>query len=196
MFKQLNIHTIPGGYPGSGRRVYPGFYQLTGFITLNPMPHIKQYKNFVVNSLKGDEESLEKFRDFYDEYFAVLDMTESFYIETLEKVFFEHHIPTGQMTYRGEPVDFGAIRETALLTVEGENDHFCPPSQTEAAHAICANVPEAKRGHHLQPGVGHYGVFSGSKFQSEIYPAIRDFIHGLDEAPAPAPKKKARSTAN
>ncbi len=177
LFKKLNIHKIPPGYPGSGRRVYPGFIQLTGFITLNPMPHVKQYKNFAVNSVKGDDASLEKFRDFYDEYFAVLDMTESFYVETLQKVFFEHHIPTGQMTYRGKPVDFGAIRKTALLTVEGENDNFCPPSQTEAAHDVCVNVPEERRGHYIQPGVGHYGVFSGSKFQGEIYPVIRDFIH-------------------
>ena len=177
LFKKLNIHKVPFGYPGKGRRVYPGFFQLSGFIALNPMPHVKQYKNFVVNSVKGDDAALAKFRDFYDEYFAVLDMTESFYVETLQKVFFEHHIPTGQMTYRGELVDFGAIKSTALLTVEGENDNFCPPSQTEAAHAICANIPAERRGHYIQPGVGHYGVFSGSKFQAEIYPVIRDFIY-------------------
>ena len=141
--------------------------------------------------------ALEKFRDFYDEYFAVLDMTESFYIETLEKVFFDHHIPTGKMTYQGELVDFGAIRKCALLTVEGENDNFCPPSQTEAAHDICKNVPEARRGHHFQTGVGHYGVFSGSKFQAEIYPVIRDFIYkspielSLVKAKAPAGKVAA-----
>ncbi len=184
MFKTLNIHKIPRGYPGSGRRVYPGFLQLNGFITLNPMPHVKQYGRFIKNSIKGDEEGLDRFRDFYDEYFAVLDMTEKFYVETLEKVFFDHHIPTGQMTYEGELVDFGAIRETALLTVEGANDNFCPPSQTEAAHDICANVPEERRGHHLQEGVGHYGVFSGSKFQAEIYPAIRDFIYKMEAVSA------------
>jgi poly(3-hydroxybutyrate) depolymerase len=176
LFAKSNVHTIPAGYPGSGRRVYPGFYQLSGFITLNPMPHIKQYTNFVKNGIKGDDAALDRFRDFYDEYNAVLDMTESFYLETLKKVFFEHHIPTGQMTYQGELVDFGAIRKTALLTVEGENDNFCPPSQTEAAHDVCKNVPENLRGHYVQPGVGHYGVFSGSKFQAEIYPVIRDFI--------------------
>ena len=184
LFKKLNIHKIPAGYPGKGRRVYPGFFQLSGFITLNPMPHVKQYVNFVKNSMKGDDASLERFRDFYDEYFAVLDMTESFYVETLQKVFFEHHIPTGQMTFEGELVDFGAIRDTALLTVEGANDNFCPPSQTEAAHDICKNVPEDRRGHHLQAGVGHYGVFSGSKFQAEIYPAIREFIYKMAEQPA------------
>jgi poly(3-hydroxybutyrate) depolymerase len=191
LFVKSNVHTIPGGYPGSGRRVYPGFYQLSGFITLNPMPHIKQYTSFIKNGLKGDHAAQERFRDFYDEYNAVLDMTESFYIETLQKVFFEHHIPTGQMTYQGELVDFGAIRKTALLTVEGENDNFCPPSQTEAAHDVCVNVPEARRGHYVQPGVGHYGVFSGSKFQAEIYPVIRDFI-GKSLA-APETDKAAKS---
>ena len=189
MFKKFNIHTVPPGFPGVGRRVYPGFLQLSGFISLNPKPHLTQYKNFVANSMKGDETALDRFRDFYDEYFAVLDMAESFYIETLQKIFFEHHIPTGQMTYRGEPVDFGAIRKSGLLTVEGANDNFCPPLQTEAAHDICANVPEDRRGHYLQPGVGHYGVFSGSKFQAEIYPVIRDFIfHSMAEPEAGKPR--------
>lgn len=191
MFKKMNIQKIPGGYPGSGRRVYPGFIQLSGFITLNPLPHVKQYQRFVKNSVSGDDESVEKFRDFYDEYYAVLDMTESFYIETLEKVFFDHHIPTGKMTYEGKLVDFGAIRKCALLTVEGENDNFCPPTQTEAAHDICKNVPPERRGHHLQTGVGHYGVFSGSKFQAEIYPAIRDFISRIIDEPAEV-KARAR----
>ena len=195
-FKKLNIHKVPRGYPGAGRRVYPGFIQLSGFITLNPMPHVKQYVNFTKNSVKGKEDALERFRDFYDEYFAVLDMAEKFYVETLEKVFFEHHIPTGKMTFEGELVDFGAIRETALLTVEGANDNFCPPSQTEAAHAICANVPEHRRGHHLQQGVGHYGVFSGSKFQAEIYPAIRDFIFTMEAVETKPARSKASASGN
>ena len=189
MFRRLNIHAVPAGYPGVGRRVYPGFLQLNGFITLNPMPHVKQYKNFVRNSLLGDEPALDRFRDFYDEYFAVLDMSESFYLETLEKIFFEHHIPNGRMTFRGKPVDFGAIRKAGLLTVEGANDNFCPPQQTEAAHDVCVNVPEDLRGHYVQPGVGHYGVFSGSKFQAEIYPVIRDFIfHAMAEPEAGQPR--------
>lgn len=196
MFKKLNIHKVPKGYPGAGRRVYPGFVQLSGFIALNPMPHVKQYVNFVKNSVKGDDDSLERFRDFYDEYYAVLDMAEKFYVETLEKIFFEHHIPTGKMTYEGELVDFGAIRKAGLLTVEGANDNFCPPSQTEAAHAICANVPEHRRGHHLQQGVGHYGVFSGSKFQAEIYPAIRDFIFTMGAVETKPARSKAAASGN
>lgn len=175
-FEKNNIHTIPAGYPGSGRRVYPGFYQLSGFIALNPMPHVKQYKSFIQNSVKGNEPPLTKFRDFYDEYFAVLDMTESFYIETLRKVFMEHHIPTGRCDYRGEPVDFAGITDMPLLTVEGANDHLCPPGQTEAAHDVFSGLPPEMRKNYVQEGVGHYGVFSGSKFQSGIYPVIRDFV--------------------
>ena len=198
-FKKLNIHKVPRGYPGAGRRVYPGFFQLSGFMTMNPMPHLKQHYGFLKNSIAGNDEALEKFRDFYDEYFAVLDMGERFYIETLEKVFFDQHIAKGIMTFRDETVDFGAIRETALLTVEGANDNFCPPTQTEAAHDVCANIPDEKRGHYLQPGVGHYGVFSGSKFQNDIYPVIRDFIRktiaGLphDHAVKSPPRPKAEA---
>ncbi|MCB2077888.1 MAG: polyhydroxyalkanoate depolymerase [Novosphingobium sp.] len=180
LLKTTNIHTIPKGYPGSGRRVYPGFFQLTGFISLNPKPHFRQYWNFLKNGIKGDDESLQKFRDFYDEYFAVLDMDEKFYLETLQKVFMEHHIPTGQMTYEGELVDFAAVDDLALLTVEGANDNFCPPGQTEAAHGIFSGIPDALKKNYIQEGVGHYGVFSGSKFQKSIYPVIRDWIKEHD----------------
>jgi len=179
-FQRNNIHTMPSGFAGSGRKVYPGFMQLSGFIMLNPKPHVKQYINFVKNSMKGDEVALQKFRDFYDEYFAVLDMTEAFYIDTLQKVFVEHHIPTGQITFRGEKVDFSLVKEMSLLTVEGENDNFCPPGQTEAAHDIFSKIPKDRHKNHVQEGVGHYGVFSGSKFQKSIYPVIRDFIHAAD----------------
>ncbi len=176
MMKASNIHVLPRGHAGAGRRVYPGFFQLAGFIMLNPRPHIEKYFDFIKNSLKGDDAALDYFRTFYDEYFAVLDSTEAFYMETLQRIFFEHHIPTGQMTYQGELVDFAAIENMALLTVEGSKDGFCPPGQTSAAHDIIANIPEAKRGRHIQDGVGHYGVFSGSKFQGGIYPVVRDFI--------------------
>lgn len=175
-----NIHTIPKGYPGSGRRVYPGFFQLSGFIMLNPKPHFKQYINFVKNSMKGDDEALQKFRDFYDEYFAVLDMSEAFYLDTLQKVFVEHHIPKGEMTFQGELVDFASVSDMSLLTVEGENDNFCPPGQTEAAHDVFKGIPADRRKNHIQEGVGHYGVFSGSRFQKNIYPVIRDFIQAAD----------------
>ena len=176
LMAKTNIHTVPKGFPGSGRRVYPGFFQLSGFVMMNPMPHVKKYLSFVKDSVKGDDVSTDFFRNFYNEYFAVLDSTESFYIETLEKIFFEHHIPKGEMTFRGAPVDFTAVKDMPLLTIEGGKDGFCPPGQTEAAHGIMSSIPEGKRGHYIQEGVGHYGVFSGSRFQGEIYPVIRDFI--------------------
>jgi poly(3-hydroxybutyrate) depolymerase len=194
LFEKNNVHTVPRGYPGSGRRVYPGFYQLAGFLTLNPKPHFRQYRDFIKNSLKGDEAALDKFRDFYDEYFAVLDMTESFYLETLRKVFFEHHIATGQMEFRGEPVDFAAVKDMPLLTVEGGNDHLCPPGQTLAAHEVFSGIEPDLHKNHLQEGVGHYGVFSGSRFRRDIYPVIREFVG--ESAERKRPRAKLRVAAN
>lgn len=195
--RKINIHEVPAGFPGTGRRVYPGFFQLSGFVMMNPVPHIQKYLSFVKDSVKGNEASTDFFRNFYNEYFAVLDMTETFYLETLERIFFDQHIPLGKMTFRGDPVDFAAVEDMALLTVEGGKDGFCPPGQTEAAHAVMTGIPQDKRGHHLQDGVGHYGVFSGSRFQKEIYPVIRDFI-GRSEAGLRYPRShpvKARTGA-
>jgi poly(3-hydroxybutyrate) depolymerase len=177
LMRSVAIKTVPRAFPGAGRRVYPGFFQLSGFMSINLMPHLKKHASFMGDGIKGNDDAAEAFRDFYDEYFAVLDMTESFYVDSLERVFFEHHIPLGLMTYRGERVDFGAIRDMPLLTVEGAKDNMCGPGQTVAAHDICPNIPAHKRGQHVQAGAGHYGVFSGSRFQNEIYPAVRDFMH-------------------
>jgi poly(3-hydroxybutyrate) depolymerase len=171
-----NIKTVPYGFAGAGRKVYPGFFQLSGFMSLSLMPHLKKYWSFLNDGIAGDDDASEAFRDFYDEYFAVLDMTESFYIETLQRIFFEHHVPLGKMTYEGAPVNFRALDAMPLLTIEGGKDNMCSIGQTEAAHGLCPNIPDAKRAHHLQEGVGHYGVFSGSKFQDDIYPVARDFI--------------------
>lgn len=176
LLKASNIKTVPAGFPGVGRRVYPGFYQLSGFMLLSLKPHIEKYAAFVKDGIAGNADALQAFRDFYDEYFAVLDMTESFYLDSVRRIFYEHHIPRGIMTYRGETVDFGALASMPLLTVEGAKDNMCTRGQTEAAHAICPNIPDSKRARHVQDGVGHYGVFSGSRFQGEIYPVIRDFI--------------------
>jgi poly(3-hydroxybutyrate) depolymerase len=176
LFKASNIKKIPGGHPGSGRMVYPGFYQITGFISLSPKGHVQKYAQFVKNNVQGKDAETESFRDFYDEYFSVVDMTESFYLETLKRIFFEHHMPRGLMTYRGKLINFEALTAMPLLTVEGAGDNMCTLGQTEAAHDICPNIPKKLRKHHVQQGVGHYGVFSGSKFQAEIYPVARDFI--------------------
>ncbi len=175
--RKHNIKTVPGRYAGAGRRVYPGFFQLTGFVTLSLVPHIKRHASHVKNMFKGEDDAAEVFRDFYDEYFAVLDMTENFYIESLERVFFDHHLPRGVVTYGDDRVDFGALENMPLLTIEGAKDNMCSIGQTEAAHGLCPNIRDDLRGHHVQEGVGHYGVFSGSKFQNQIYPVARDFIH-------------------
>jgi poly(3-hydroxybutyrate) depolymerase len=176
LFRASNIKKVPGGFPGAGRRIYPGYYQLSGFMLLNPKSHIQKTTGFVKDGVRGNHDANEVFRNFYDEYFAVLDMTESFYLESLERIFFEHHLPRGLATFRGKPIDFGLLNSMPLLTVEGGNDNMCTRGQTEAAHDICPNIPKAKRKHHVQEGVGHYGVFSGSRFQSDIYPVARDFI--------------------
>lgn len=176
LLRKTNIQTVPPGFPGAGRKVYPGFFQLSGFMLLNLRPHLEKYGAYLKDGIRGDSDAQEAFRGFYDEYFAVLDMTESFYLDSLERIFFEHHMPRGLMTYRGEPIDFGALTDMPLLTVEAERDNMCALGQTEAAHAICPNIAEARRGRHVQPDVGHYGVFSGSRFQGEIYPVVRDFI--------------------
>src|SRR5690606_31273198 len=129
----------------------------------------------------------EKHRDFYDEYLAVMDLTAEFYLQTVDTVFIRHALPKGEMTHRGTPVDPKAIRNVALLTIEGENDDISGLGQTEAAHGLCVNIPEDRRVHYVQPAVGHYGVFNGSRFRSEIVPRIVDFITSYGNA-APAPK--------
>jgi poly(3-hydroxybutyrate) depolymerase len=126
--------------------------------------------------VKGDGDSAQKHREFYDEYLAVMDLCAEFYLQTVDTVFFRHALPKGIMTHRGAPVDPGAIRRVALLTVEGENDDISGLGQTEAAHGLCRNIPADRKSHWLQPGVGHYGVFNGSRFRAEIAPRISDFI--------------------
>lgn len=176
LFTRLAITTVPSNYPGAGRRVYPGWKQLSAFMLLNLRAHAGRYRRFLSDVTAGNDAAAQIFRAFYDEYYSVLDATESFYVETLQRVFFEHHIPTGRMTFRGEPVDFAALTDTSLLTIEAANDELCPPGQTQAAQDLLPGIPADRRRHHLQAGVGHYGVFSGSRFQNEIYPVARDFI--------------------
>ena len=152
---------------------YQGFYQLTSFIGLNPKPHFRQQAQFAKNSINDEEEATAKFPSFYDEYFAVLHVTEKFYIESLRKVFMEHHIPRGLMGYRGEKVDFASVEGVRVLTVEGANDHLCPPDQEEAEHGIFSKIPANDKHNHIQEGVGQYGFFSGSKFAAKIFSVTR-----------------------
>ena len=175
-FEKRLIQTVPGNHPGAGRRVYPGFVQLGAFMSMNARRHVSRHVDLYRAMVSGDVEEVQTVRTFYDEYGAVMDVCAEFYLDTVDQVFQRHLLPSGQMFWRGQLVDPQAIRRTALLTVEGENDDICSPGQNRAAHDLCTNIPDHMRGHHLEPGVGHYGVFSGSHWQAEIYPVVRDFI--------------------
>ena len=175
-FENNVIMNVPWPLPGVGRAVYPGFLQLSGFMSMNLDRHVIAQKDFFVHLVEGDGDSAEKHRDFYDEYLAVMDMTAEFYLQTVQTVFIDHALPKGEMTHRGELVDTTAIRNVGLLTVEGERDDISGVGQTEAAQTICPNIPDDKRHHYVQPTVGHYGVFNGSRFRAEIAPRILDFI--------------------
>jgi poly(3-hydroxybutyrate) depolymerase len=175
-FKNVAIMQVPAGYPGAGRQVYPGFMQLGGFISMNKDTHIKKHQKYFQNLLFGEKEDADRFRAFYDEYMAVLDMPAEFYLETIERVFKNNELANGTITYEGKPVNFGAITKTALLTVEGADDDICGIGQTEAAQDICENIPKNKRKHHIQPDAGHYGIFSGSMYRKNIRPLVTEFI--------------------
>lgn len=179
-YRNFAIMQVPEGYPGAGREVYPGFMQLGGFISMNQQMHTQKYANFYQNLLFGKQEDAERFRAFYDEYMAVLDMPAEFYLETIERVFKNNELANGTITFEDKPVNFGAIKNIPLLTIEGANDDIVGIGQTEAAHTICKNLPKKLRRHHLQEGAGHYGIFSGSKFKEHIRPLISEFIHNQE----------------
>ncbi|MFK0386104.1 polyhydroxyalkanoate depolymerase [Agrobacterium sp. NPDC090273] len=176
-FRDNVIMDVPWPQPAFGRSVYPGFLQLSGFMSMNLDKHMTAHKDFYLNLVKNDGDSAEKHRDFYDEYLAVMDLTAEFYLQTVEAVFIEHALPKGTMMHRSRAVDPSAIRNVALFTVEGENDDISGVGQTKAAHDICRNISEDKRAHYMQPDVGHYGVFNGSRFRKEIVPRMLAFMH-------------------
>jgi poly(3-hydroxybutyrate) depolymerase len=179
-FEKTVIARVPGRYAGGGRRVYPGFVQLTAFMAMNMDRHRAAHSKLYDHLVAGETAEAEKIKSFYDEYFAVLDLTEEFYIETIDRVFQRAELATGDFTYRGRRVDPGAIRKTALLTVEGGRDDICALGQTAAAHDLCRSLrPHLKR-HHLQANVGHYGVFSGKRWEKEIYPVVRNMILAME----------------
>lgn len=175
-FRQTAIMKVAGPHAGAGREVYPGFMQLGGFISMNLDRHVKAHQELYCDLVDGDETDARKHESFYDEYMAVMDLTAEFYLQTIERVFIHQDLPHGTYAHRGEKVDMGAITDIALLTVEGERDDISGLGQTEAAHALCPNIPAAKQKHHLQMGVGHYGVFSGSKFRAQVAPMIAQFL--------------------
>jgi polyhydroxyalkanoate depolymerase len=183
-FEQNLIDRVPGRYPGAGRRVYPGFVQLMAFVSMNVERHRKAHLDLYQHLAKGEFDKAEAIKSFYDEYFSVLDMTAEFYLETIAWVFQETRLAKGELTFRGERVDPRAIRRTLLLTVEGERDDICALGQTAAAHELCSGLrPHLKR-HHLQIGAGHYGVFSGRRWESQVYPQVRNAILATEYQPS------------
>jgi poly(3-hydroxybutyrate) depolymerase len=179
-FKSMVISQVPGRFSGARRRVYPGFLQLTAFVSMNLERHREAHRKMYAHLAANETTEAEKIKTFYDEYFAVLDLTEEFYIETIDRVFHRAELAQGTFTYRGEKVDPARIRRTALLTVEGGRDDICGLGQTAAAHDLCRSLrPHLKR-HHLQANAGHYGVFNGKRWEREIYPVVRNFILALE----------------
>jgi poly(3-hydroxybutyrate) depolymerase len=181
-FRTHVITKVPFPNPGFMRDVYPGFLQLNGFVTMNLDRHIEAHKQLFLNLVRGDGDSAQKHKEFYDEYLAVMDLDAEFYLQTVDTVFVRHALPKGEMTHRGRPVDPSRIKRVALLTIEGEHDDISGVGQTEAAHRLCTNIPPDRRAHYLQLGVGHYGVFNGSRFRSEIAPRISDFVLSMGQS--------------
>lgn len=175
-FETKMIQTVPLPHPGAFRRVYPGFVQLYSFMSMNRDRHVDAHWSFFNHLVDGDGDEVQKHREFYDEYLSVLDLSEEFYLETIQKVFQEYHLATGKLVHRGRLVRTEAIETVALMTVEGENDDISGIGQTQAAHDLCVNIPDSMKIDYVQPGVGHYGVFNGRRFKSEIYPRQKQFI--------------------
>jgi len=176
-FEDNLIATVPARFPGALRQVYPGFLQLMAFMSMNLERHVTSFREFYEDLMRGDDEKAQARRRFYEEYFAVADLPAEFYLETVRRVFQEYALATGQLTWRGRSVDAKAIRRTALLTVEGEKDDICALGQTLAAQDLCTGLRQYMRTHYIQAGVGHYGVFSGKRWNNNIYPIVRDIIH-------------------
>jgi poly(3-hydroxybutyrate) depolymerase len=190
-FRRNVITKVPFPHPGAARDVYPGFLQLHGFVSMNLERHIEAHRNLFHHLIEGDGDSAQKHREFYDEYLAVMDLAAEYYLQTVDTVFVRHALPTGTMTHRGRPVDPSKIQRVALMTVEGAHDDISGVGQTKAAHQLLSTLPDKLKAHWLQPGVGHYGVFNGSRFRAEIAPRIADFVlthnsrgagHGSDSA--------------
>lgn len=176
-FRNNMTMRVTGPHAGVGREVYAGFMQLGGFLSMNMERHMKAHRDLYRSLVDGVEEDAEKHRIFYDEYMAVMDLTAEFYLQTVDRVFIHHDLPNGTYMHRGKLVDPGSITKTALLTIEGERDDISGVGQSEAAHDLCPNIPETIKLHHLQMGVGHYGVFSGKKFRAEVAPMIVKFLN-------------------
>jgi poly(3-hydroxybutyrate) depolymerase len=195
-FENNVIHTVPATFPGAGRRVYPGFLQHAGFLSMNPSRHFSSHWDFYADLVKGDMEDADAHRRFYDEYNAVLDMPAKYYLDTIRVVFQEFLLPRGEWYVQGERVDPTAITGTALLSIEGELDDIAGLGQTEAAQALCTGIPAAHREHFIVEGAGHYGIFSGRRWRETVYPKVRDFFAAHAQTVASKPKKAAKIASN
>lgn len=191
-FRHNVIMTVPLPHAGFMRQVYPGFLQLTGFMSMNLDRHITAHRKFFQQLVAGDGDSAEKHRVFYDEYNAVMDLTAEFYLQTVDTVFLRYLLPKNEWVYRGHQIDLTKITSVAMMTVEGEKDDISGVGQTEAAQRLASNLPADLKAHYVQPGVGHYGVFNGSRFRSEIAPRISDFINSHD---VPAVSRRVKPAA-
>jgi poly(3-hydroxybutyrate) depolymerase len=184
-FQRQMIYTVPPPYPGVMRRVYPGFVQLFSFMSMNLDRHQEAHQRYFDDLVRGDGDSADKHLEFYDEYLSVLDLTEEFYLQTVEIVFQKYLLPKGELIHRGRRVRPDLIIDIGLMTVEGENDDISGIGQTQAAHGLCSNLPAELKEDYVQPDVGHYGVFNGRRFREEIYPRVRSFIHRCDDLAPP-----------
>lgn len=194
-FEQNVIYRVPQNYPGAGRRVYPGFMQHTGFVAMNPDRHANSHWDYFLDLVRGDDDSAESHRQFYDEYNAVLDMDANYYLQTIQTVFQDFSLVYGTWNVRGELVRPQDITTTALLTVEGELDDISGAGQTEAAHGLCSGIPADRRQHYLVQGAGHYGIFSGRRWREKAYPEVRKFILQHQQPVAVAEPAPTASTA-
>ena len=186
-FERWVVDTVPARYPGAGRRVYPGVVQLAAFMSLNPRRHLAAHLGLFRDLAAGNTARAATTRAFYDEYGAVMDVPAEFYLETLRRIFMEHHLPTGQFVWRGRRVDPAPSPGPPCSPSRARTTRCAPRARPYAAHDLCSGIPADRRQHHLQPGVGHYGVFSGSRWESEIYPVLRSFIARARAAqPVPA----------
>jgi len=176
-FREKMIGVAPRSLRGAGRRVYPGFLQVAAFMSMNVERHSKAFVDLFKNRIEGDFEKADQIRDFYKEYFAIMDLDAKFYLETVELVFQKYALPQGRLYFRGQLIEPKAIKKTALLTVEGERDDICAVGQTVAAHDLCTGLRPYMKSHRLQSDVGHYGVFSGRRWEKQIYPVLRDHVY-------------------
>jgi poly(3-hydroxybutyrate) depolymerase len=179
-FRNHVITSVPWPNTGAGREVYPGFMQLSGFMSMNIGRHARAHKDLFLHLVRGDGEPAEKHREFYDEYLAVMDLTAEFYLQTIDTVFVRHSLPRDRMIHRGRRVDPTKIRRVALMTIEGEKDDITGPGQCRAAHDLCPAIPDSNRVHYECRGVGHYGIFNGSRFRADIVPRIAQFVRAFD----------------